>query len=350
MRHPVHPFRLILKELRRDAGVTVLAAAEATEYGNYERWESGATRVGAQYLRIIARAFGVTDELWLLLYAWLVDRWTPALGERAVDLAQVDPSRVLRDLPGDEFAADTTAKNLVLGSSRHLDVALLCLGARYQRGKRAVLMPVTRAPLPQRRPGESVLQATYSGVAVDGLRHVSRALFARGRCGVESPDGHEADLVPKVAPVLTSPEAFEALADELAGPLATEARWFASMLSTQQQALRAMLGAAGGEPVTPEAVAQFVEDVTVGRLERVGHVLVAAAGNDGLAEVDSGLTAELATMGQRVAALWVRQVQRELANRLERLDIDGLFDALDLVADARSSPTTTSERARTTPD
>ncbi len=45
MRHAVHPFRLILKELRRDAGLTVLATAEATEYGNYERWESGATRV-----------------------------------------------------------------------------------------------------------------------------------------------------------------------------------------------------------------------------------------------------------------------------------------------------------------
>ncbi|HEV2811114.1 MAG TPA: helix-turn-helix transcriptional regulator [Acidimicrobiales bacterium] len=350
MRHPVYPFRLILKELRRDAGLAVLAAAEATQYGNYERWESGATRVGTQYLRIIARAFGVTDELWLLLYAWLVDRWTPTPGERAVDLAQVNPSPVLADLPGDQFAADTTATNLVLGSSSHLEVALFHLGARHQRGTRVVLTPMRRSPLPDRGPGESVLQATYADVVVDGLRHVSRALFTRGRYGVESPQDEEPGLVPSVAPVLTSPEAFEVLADELAGPLATEARWFAGMLRTQQQTLRAMVGAARGEPVAPEAVAQFIEDVAVGHLDRVGDVLAAAARSDGLTEVDSRLTAELAAMAQRVEARWVGQVQRELADGLQRLDIDGLFDAFDLVADARSSPTATSDRARTTPD
>ena len=350
MRHPVYPFRLILKELRRDAGLAVLAAADATEYGNYERWESGVTRVGAQYLRIIARAFGVTDELWILLYAWLVDRWTPTPGERAVDLAQVNPSRVVRNLPGDDFAADTTATNLVLGSSRHLDVALLCLGARYQRGTRVVLTPMRRSPLPDRGRGESVLQATYANVAVDGLRRVSRALFARGRCGVEAPEFEGPELIPNMAPVLTSPETFEVLADELGGPLATEARWFAGMLRTQQQTLRATVGAARGEPVTPEAVAQFLEDVAVGHLDRVGDVLLAAARSGGLAEADSRLTAELAAMGQRVRARWVRQAQRELADRLERLDIDGLFDASDLVADARPSPTATSDPARTTPD
>ncbi len=350
MRHSVYPFRLILKELRRDAGFAVLAAAEATEYGNYERWESGATRVGAQYLGIIARAFGVTDELWLLLYAWLVDRWTPSPGERAVDLARVNASRVLGDLPVDEFGAHTTATNLVLGPSRHLDVALWCLGGRYQRGKRVVLMPVRRSPLPDRGPGESVLQATYADVEVDGLRRVSRTLFARARCGVESPEGEEPDLVPNMAPVLTSPEAFEVLAGELPGPLATESRWFAGMVRTQQQTLRAMVGAAHGEPVPPEAVAQFLEDVAVGRLDRVGDVLVATARSGGLAEADSRLTAELAAMGQRVAARWVRQVKRGLVDRLERLDIDGLFDALNLVADARPSPTATSDRARTTPD
>ena len=43
-----------MKELRRDARLTSLAAAEATAYGNYERWESGATRVGAQHLDAIA--------------------------------------------------------------------------------------------------------------------------------------------------------------------------------------------------------------------------------------------------------------------------------------------------------
>ncbi len=44
MRHPVYPFRAILRELRQDAGLTILAAAESTEYGNYERWESMVSR------------------------------------------------------------------------------------------------------------------------------------------------------------------------------------------------------------------------------------------------------------------------------------------------------------------
>ncbi len=72
--HPVYPFQLILRELRRGAGLTVLGAAEATNYGNYERWESGKTRVGAQHVGAIAEAFHIDDDLYLLLYAWLLDR------------------------------------------------------------------------------------------------------------------------------------------------------------------------------------------------------------------------------------------------------------------------------------
>jgi len=34
-------------------------SAEATGYGKYERWESGQTQVGGQYLTTIADAFGV---------------------------------------------------------------------------------------------------------------------------------------------------------------------------------------------------------------------------------------------------------------------------------------------------
>ncbi len=61
MAHPIYRFGEILRELRKDAGLTVLGAAEATEYGNYERWESGATRIGAQHLGAIAEAFAVDD-------------------------------------------------------------------------------------------------------------------------------------------------------------------------------------------------------------------------------------------------------------------------------------------------
>ncbi|MGH9187034.1 MAG: helix-turn-helix domain-containing protein, partial [Acidimicrobiales bacterium] len=68
------------RELRQDAGLTILAAAESTDYSNYDRWESGATRVGPQHLRNIAQALAITDELGLFIYAWLVDRFSPTPG------------------------------------------------------------------------------------------------------------------------------------------------------------------------------------------------------------------------------------------------------------------------------
>lgn len=102
MEHPVYPFRAVLRELRRDAGLTILAAAEATGYGKYERWESGQTNVGGQYLRSIAEAFAITDELHLLLYALVLDQLTPDGGSaRRLDLDELR-RRVRLAPPGDE--------------------------------------------------------------------------------------------------------------------------------------------------------------------------------------------------------------------------------------------------------
>ena len=81
MGHPVYRFGAVLRRLRNDAGLTVLAAAEATGYSKYERWESGQTQVGGQYLTTIADVFSVADDLHLLVYAWLLDRLTPDAGE-----------------------------------------------------------------------------------------------------------------------------------------------------------------------------------------------------------------------------------------------------------------------------
>lgn len=76
-------FRSVLRGLRLGAGLTILVAAEATQYRNYERWESGATRVGAVHLANIATAFELgSDDLVLLIFAWLVDRLVPADGDR----------------------------------------------------------------------------------------------------------------------------------------------------------------------------------------------------------------------------------------------------------------------------
>lgn len=84
MAHPIYRFGEILRELRRGAGLTVLGAAEATEYGNYERWDSGVTRVGAQHLGAIAEAFAV-DDVAMFVYAWLVDRFSPMPKQGAVE-------------------------------------------------------------------------------------------------------------------------------------------------------------------------------------------------------------------------------------------------------------------------
>lgn len=83
MEHPVYRFGAVLRELRRDAGLTILAAADATAYSNYERWESGQTRVGALHLRAIAEAFAVVADLGLLLYAWALDQLSPTNGQAA---------------------------------------------------------------------------------------------------------------------------------------------------------------------------------------------------------------------------------------------------------------------------
>ncbi|MDZ7577543.1 MAG: hypothetical protein U0904_05130 [Candidatus Nanopelagicales bacterium] len=39
-----------------------------------ELWESGQTKDGCQYLRSIAEAFAVTEDLHLLLHAWVLDQ------------------------------------------------------------------------------------------------------------------------------------------------------------------------------------------------------------------------------------------------------------------------------------
>lgn len=119
---PVYPFRAVLRELRRDAGLSILAAGEATGYCKYERWESGQTRVGGQYLRSIAEAFAVTDDLYLLLYAWLLDQLTPETGCSPRRLGLDDLHRYIR------FAPDTVIdlherKALVVEPGRHVDLA-----------------------------------------------------------------------------------------------------------------------------------------------------------------------------------------------------------------------------------
>jgi hypothetical protein len=127
----------------------VLGAADATNYGNYERWEAGATRVGAKHLGAIVEAFAV-DDVPMFLYAWLVDRFTPSPRQSAVDLAQVNFAKAYRQLPRTTVDLGER-KNWVVEPARHADVALLYLVARYRRNHRVVLPPVARQRLPASR-------------------------------------------------------------------------------------------------------------------------------------------------------------------------------------------------------
>ncbi len=284
--------------------------------------------MGAQHLRSIADAFGVADERWLLLYAWLLDRLVPRKGKGSVDLAQVNLRRILRDLPQDRFDLGAD-KDLVVEPGTHLDVALLCLIARYRRRKQAVLMPVERSALPDRKLGESVLQTTYADAVVSAVRYVARELITAADRGHLSTDESQQALLANMAPMLTSPEAFEALADEAWGAFGTEARRFAEMLRARDETLAAMVAGASGEPATPEAVTRLATDVAAGGFDRVCEVMVSAARNDALPEIDPALTDELAAMYDRVAARWEQQARNELAKGLERIRFEGLFEVLE---------------------
>lgn len=326
-------FAAILKELRRDAGLTVLAAAEATAYGNYERWESGQTRVGAQHVRSLALAFGVTDELWLLVYAWLADRLVPRPGKATVDLAHANLPRVVRDLPQDAIDLGPH-KELVIEASRHLDLALLCLIGRYRRHERVRLAPVKRSPLPSRQPAVSVLEAAYGDVILSAARLVGRELMRVGLDPATMTETRGAALVDNLAPMFWSPEAFDALAGELTGPLADEARRLADLLRIARDRWDAVLDAPGSDRAPNEDVERLA-NLVAQRLDQLfREPAPGAAGQEVVPDSDAAILSELAAIYERVATHWEEQARRELAEGLDRLGVDELFEGLDLVAGA----------------
>lgn len=224
MKFPVYRFSEVLRSLRNESGLTVLQAAERTGYGNYERWESGDTRVGPEYLRIIAEVFGIDGDLWLLAYAWLVDRYTPKPGGGFFEFTPQRLKRVLRRLPSGEVDLGEQA-NLAARAMGHGQLAIMCLIARYGPAYAGADVPLVLAPTPRTPalpadPSGCILDC-YADVLGDLARYVSRTFLLAGMGHVP----HEVGIAVfrHILLLLAEPESFalvlNAVADRPAGKL-----------------------------------------------------------------------------------------------------------------------------------
>lgn len=329
MPHPVYPFKALLRALRTETGLTVLGAAEATGYTKYERWESGQTRVAPQHVGAIASAFGVTDELWLLLYAWLVDRFTPDRGKGSVDLAQANIAKSLRWLPAD--TADLGEhKDLILEPARHLDLAMLALIGRNWSRQRVVLVPTPRSPLPVPGPDESLLSAAYGDVYVDMLRFTGRTIFSLAKKN----DQHStlASLTKNLAPMLASPTALHGLADEMQGPLADDVRQASDAVARFRDQLAQLIEAATAAPASEGLVDQLAIDVFASRFGRVIRLLLAAMKRGTLPPLGPEPLIDMKAATARIEERAEQELRLELAAQLTHLDTVDLVDALNAIA------------------
>lgn len=342
--HPVYPFRAVLRELRRDAGLTILAAGEATGYGKYERWESGQTKVGGQYLRSIAEAFAVTDDLHLLLYAWVLDQLTPDAGcpARRLDLDEL--RRHVRLAP--ETVIDLHEhKALVREPGLHVDLALLCLAARYADRHIVVLPAAHRRDLPSRAPGAPILEHLYGDVVHDGTAAMGRALLVRGID--KKPDAVD---VSNIAPAMADPGTYLALADDLdtvepavdepvvafAAGTAPDARRFAELLTSLRNQNRELLEAAG-KPATDEDVGRLTEKVMAGKTRSILWLFARAAARRRFPTADPAVTAELRSMHDRLRDGWRGALERQAVVELRRADTSQVFEALDALRSRRTA-------------
>jgi hypothetical protein len=80
-------------------------------------------------------AFGIGDDLWLLVFAWLVDRFTPLPEEDPVEVTGARLRPYFDSLPTDIVDFGDHA-NLALSPMSHRDLALLAFTARYGRATR----------------------------------------------------------------------------------------------------------------------------------------------------------------------------------------------------------------------
>lgn len=237
----------------------------------------------------------------------------------------------MRDLPQDTIDLGSH-KDLVLEASRHLDLALLCLIGRYRRHERVRLAPVKRSPLPPRQPAASVLEAAYGDVVLSAARLVGRELIRVGLPPERAAETSGPALVANLAPMFCSPDALDVLAGELTGPLADEARRLADLLRIARDRWGAVLDAAGGGPA-PDDDADRLANLALQRLAQLFHEPApGAALQEPVSDSNAANLSELAAIYERVATHCEEQARRELAEDLDRLGVDELFEGLDLIA------------------
>ena len=328
MPHPVYPFKALLRSLRAQAGLSVLGTAEATEYWNYERWESGQTRVTARNVGAIAAAFGVTDELWLLLYAWLADRYVPTRGQGSVDLQHANIIKALRQLPADVVDLGPN-KDFVIEPGRHLDLALLCVLGRYWTRQRVVLPPTRREALPRPAPGQSPLAAAYGGVVLDMFNLVARTIFSLTReadCAEEL-----CSLTLNLSPMLTSPSALHRLAAEFEPPMADDLHQAARATARFRVELARLLEASTGVPPTDDDLGQLAIDLFAMRMDRVSQVIEAAHQRGGVPDPDPEPMIDLTMISTHMKERLDEEIRQQFVEQIPHLDPVDLLDAISAI-------------------
>lgn len=270
MKFPVYRFSEVLRALRNESGLKVLQTAERTGYGNYERWESGATRVGPEYLQTIAEVFGVAADLWLLAYAWLVDRYTPEPGAGFFDFTPQRLKRVLRQLPSGEVDIGEQA-NLAVRSMGHGQLAVMCLIARYGPAYAGadtplVLAPTPRTPAPPADHSGCILDR-YTDVLGDLARYVSRTFLLAGMGDVS----HEVAVAVfrHILLLLSEPDSFTSLVNAAGDSSSGKLRGLDGLSAATKRAARRMPRLGGREIEDLCRLAAVTEDrpVTVDEMK-----------------------------------------------------------------------------------
>ncbi len=347
MKPAVYPFSEVLRGLRNQADLSVEKAGFATGYDNYERWESGQTRVGADHLQNIAAAFGVERELWLLVYGWLVDRFTPQRGCEPVELSGAVLGPVLEALPNVPLDLGD-CRQLALRDGTHTQLAVFGLIARYGGGyagadAHLVLAPRERATVPSSIPaGSSVLRCLYGDVERDLLRFLGRTLIASGLGGLRGqvqrdvqrqalllatePDCVGELLSAGAPPTTVRPRGF----NRLAALAARVAPRFQRMSNRQLEDLGRLEEAVAGAPPTVDDVKSSLREVI--RDDAVWESSAALPTDEAevgaLPEPDPAVTRQMRALHDQADRTARRALDEQLDDARAVADPSAAFDAL----------------------